>query len=63
MSMTMREGLTYKVFMTGKDCFRIGAVIDVSKVIHGGNVHFLPSLYDTGEEAQAALAALLGGEK
>lgn len=56
---TIRDGLNYKVFWTGKDCFRIGAVIDESKVVHSGNLHFLPGLYDTREEADAGLVKAL----
>lgn len=56
---TLRDGLIYKVWMTGGDTYRIGAVIDTSQVVHGGNIHFLPMLYDTREEAQQDLDMLL----
>ena len=56
---SMREGLAYKVWNTGGGIFRIGAVIDTTKPVHGGNVHFFPMLYDTREEAQKDLEHLL----
>lgn len=59
MTDSLREGLPYKVWNTGGDIFRIGAVIAPSKVVHGGNIHFLPMLYDTEEDAQQDLAMLL----
>lgn len=56
---TLREGLTYKVICTGSGVYRIGAVIDPSKVVHTGNLHLLPTLYGSREEAQEKLDALL----
>lgn len=56
---SLREGLTYKVIYTGPDSYRIGAVIDPSEVVHSGNLHLLPMLYDTREEAQKDLDHLL----
>ena len=63
---TLREGLEYGIIYTGNDMYRIGAVIDPSKTVHTGNMHLLPMVYDTREEAQQDLDALLsqscGGE-
>ena len=56
---TLREGLAYNVIYTGNDMYRIGAVIDPSKTVHTGNMHLLPMVYDTREEAQQDLDELL----
>lgn len=56
---TLREGLTYKVICTGSGMYRIGAVIDPSKVVHTGNLHLLPMVYDSREEAQGDLDHLI----
>lgn len=63
---TLRDGLEYSVIYTGNDMYRIGAVIDKSKTVHSGNMHLLPMVYDTREEAKQDLDMLLsqsrGGE-
>ncbi len=58
---TMRDGLDYRVYFTNAEppIYRIGAIIDTTKPMHGGNLHFLAALYDTREAAQAALEAML----
>lgn len=56
---SLRPGLTYKVMYTGNGDYRIGAIIDPSKVVHSGNIHFLPMLYDTPEEAQQDIDHLM----
>jgi hypothetical protein len=56
---TLREGLEYGVIYTGNDMYRIGAVIDPSKTVHSGNMHLLPMVYDTREDAQKDLDMLL----
>lgn len=55
----LRKGLTYKVMYTGNDMYRIGAVIDPAKVVHSGNLHLLPMVYGSQEEAQKDLDRLL----
>lgn len=53
----MRDGLEYRVFYTNPEppTYRIGAKIRANEPLHGGNIHFVGELYDTREEAQAAL--------
>lgn len=56
---TMRTGLTYKVLNTGNGMYRIAAVIDATKVVHSGNLHFVGDVYATREEALAAFDQML----
>ncbi len=55
MSEKMREALVYRVLRTGENMFQLGAVIDVSEPMHGGNVHMLKGVYTNRKDAEFAL--------
>jgi len=56
----MRDGLEYRVYYTDpvSSTYRIGARISKKEPLHGGNIHWLDGLFDTREDAQAALDAM-----
>lgn len=61
----MRDGLEYRVFYTDpvSSTYRIGARISKKEPLHGGNIHWLDGLFDTREDAQAALDAMLASKE
>lgn len=61
----MHEGLEYSVFFTDpvSSTYRIGAKIRPDEPLHGGNIHFVEGLFDSREEAQAALEAMLAAKE
>ena len=44
--------------LTETTIYRIGARISKKEQLHGGNIHWLDGLFDTREDAQAALDAM-----
>lgn len=61
----MRDGLEYRVFYTDpvSSTYRIGARISKKEPLHGGNIHWLDGLFDTREDAQASLDAMLASKE
>lgn len=59
------EGLEYSVFYTNPvpPTYRIGAKIDPKEPLHGGNIHFVGKLFDSRDEAQAALEQMLAARE
>ena len=59
----LRDGLEYKIFrnfINGESyIFQIGAQIDLTKPLHGGNVHMLKGVFERKEDAQERLDSLL----
>ncbi len=55
----LKAGLLYKVFCTGFDIYRIGAVINDKEAVYSGNIHFLDEEYPSREEVLTALQGMV----